>query len=447
MQFKSVKLLQALIFACVAFFACNKEPLTELVYGIDPATQKDLLCRSLRLDGENIKGDMPAGIGSGSAIVINHPEAVEVSAGVLLFIPYQVNDPELVCQLYLQVEGADNYWETALTIDSSSQQPYFEILIPKFVRDGNFNLVFSVADCNGNVSPIYSTNTIVSPLSDCSSSISGSVGITVRAFDLGDKPGRAGFSYEMYTIPDRLDIRYNGKWVASTGTLFNNSTLLPNCNGSSNGFVSGTGTLEFDYDPSVSRFVEVYISGCNAGTEWVVQPVCPDDFTLVGIHTSVSSNSILVNIWNHGHAWITVTKSGKTSRYGLWPDYNDAIEAAGLSNGPDTDRRIDFEQGTGKFSRFKYISPEQMEVLEDFINKHWEYNLLTRNCATFAQKSWKVATRDIENLDANELWNGSPIESPRILGNSILSMEAIDPTGYLRPLDVPQVNDPLDSFN
>ncbi|MDX1910135.1 MAG: hypothetical protein SFV22_01550 [Saprospiraceae bacterium] len=275
MKLTSSQLLQALLLACISFVACDKEPLTELVYGIDPATQKDLLCRSLRLNGENIKGDMPSGNGAGAAFVVNHPEAVEVSAGVLLFIPYEVNDPDLVCRLFLQVEGADNYWETLLTIDSSSQQPYFEILIPKFVRDGDFNLVFSVGDCNGNISPIYYTNTIVSPLSDCSSSISGSVGITVRSFDLGDQRGRAGFLYEMYTIPDRLDIRYNGRWVASTGTLFNNSTLLPDCNGTSDGFVSGTGLLEFDYDPNVSRFVEVYISGCNAGTEWVVEPTCP----------------------------------------------------------------------------------------------------------------------------------------------------------------------------
>jgi hypothetical protein len=445
MKKNALNIVHVLLLSCIAFFSCNKEPLTELTYGIDPATQQSLLCRSLRINGKNINGDMPSGIGTGAAFVLDHPSAVEVSAGVLLFIPYEVNNQDRVCQLYLQVEGADNYWETTLAVDAASQQPYFEILIPKFVQDGEFDLVFSVADCNGNVSQVYSTQTIVSPLADCSSSISGSVGITVRAFDLGDKPGRAGFSYEMYTIPDRLDIRYNGKWVASTGTLFNNNTLLPNCNGASDGFVSGTGTLEFDYDPSVSRFVEVYISGCNAGTEWVVSPICPDDFALVGVHTSVSS--IHDNIWNYGHAWITITKGNTTTRYGLWPDYNGAIEAAGLSNGVDSDRRINFEQGTGKFSRFKYIAPDQLLELETFINKHWEYSFLTRNCATFAQKSWKVATADVEDLDANEFWNGSPVESPRVLGSSILTMEAIDPTGYLRPTDVPQVNDPLDSFN
>lgn len=254
--------------------ACN-DNLTDLSYGIDPETQQSLLCKALRMAGNNKDGVMPSGIGTGSPIVISHPQAVEVSAGVLLYIPYTVSNPGSVCQVYLQVKGADNYWETILTSDPSSLQPFFQILIPKFVQEGDFDLVFSLADCSGNVSPVYSTNTMVSGLADCNTSISGSVGITVRAFDMGTVAGTAGFEYEMYSIKDRLDIRYNGKWVASTGTLFNDSVLIPNCSGSQEGFVSGDGLLTFEYNPKVSRFAEVYVSGCNTGTAWDVTPVCP----------------------------------------------------------------------------------------------------------------------------------------------------------------------------
>ncbi len=253
---------------------CSKDKTSDLTYGIDPASQKSLLCKSLRLNGSNKNGTMPSDIGTGSPVVVDHPVAVEVSAGVLLFIPYQISDTNDVCHIYLQVSGADNYWEAALTIDPSSHQPFFQILIPKFVIEGEFDLVFSLGDCNGNVSGIYSTETTVSPIADCNSSISGSVGITVRSFDLGDKEGLAGFGYEMYDIKDRLDIRYNGKWVASTGTLFSNQVLLPNCD-SFDGFVSDEGSLTFKYDPKVSRFVEVYVSGCIDGTAWDVWAICP----------------------------------------------------------------------------------------------------------------------------------------------------------------------------
>jgi hypothetical protein len=259
----------------LSFNACKKDTTTDLTYGIDPVAQKDLLCKALRLLGNNKDGNMPSGVGSGAPIVVSYPQAVEVSAGVLLFIPYQVLDTNQICNIYLQVAGADNYWETKLTLDPTTRQPYFKILIPKFVREGEFDLVFSVADCNGNVSKLYSTNTTVSPIADCGTGISGSVGITVRAFDLGDKAGIAKFMYEMYSIPDRLDIRYNGQWVASTGQLFDNSVTIPNCNGNGDGFVSDDGILSFPYDPRINRFVEVYVSGCNAGTEWDVDPMCP----------------------------------------------------------------------------------------------------------------------------------------------------------------------------
>lgn len=438
-------ILSGFLLSLLVFTACEKEITADLEFGIDPRNQLSLLCKALRLNGNNIEGDIPFSVGAGAPVVVSHPQAVEVSAGVLLFIPYQVSDTNRVCNIYLQVAGADNYWETTLTQDPSSRQPFFQILIPKFVRQGNFDLVFSIADCSGNVSRLYTTNTIVSPLADCNTSISGSVGITVRAFDLGEKAGKAGFLYEMYNIPDRLDIRYNGKWVASTGNLFDERVLIPNCGSGANGFVSGRGELVFDYDPNVSRFVEVYVSGCYSGTAWVVEPICPNDFVLVGVHTSVSGGTAVQNLWNHGHAWITVTKD-TTTRYGLWPDSNDSIIAAGLSNGSGTDRRINFEKGTGRFSRFMYISPKRLIEVEAFINKHWEYSLFTRNCATFAQKVWKVASGDQEDLRADEFWQGSPVESPRVLGNSIIAKEAVNPTGTLRPKDVPQVNDPLNSF-
>jgi hypothetical protein len=433
-----------LLLLVLGFNACKKDVTTDFDYGIEPDNQKNLLCKALRLNGNNVDGTMPVGTGTGAPIIVSHPQAVEISAGVLLFIPYRVNDTNRVCKVYLQVQGADNYWETKLTLDPTSRQPYFKILIPKFVRDGDFNLVFSVGDCNGNVSRLYSTKTIVSPPADCNVSISGSVGITVRSFDLGDKAGRAGFSYEMYSIPDRLDIYYGGKWVASTGKLFDNSVVIPDCNGNGNGFVSGEGELTFDYDPKISSTVQVYISGCNSGTRWDVAPICPDEFALMGIQTSVSFNSLIRNVWDSGHAWITMTKEDKTTRYGLWPDYSLVIKKAGINNGSGSDVRVNFETGTGKFARFAYLSPSKQREVAGFVGKHWEYSLLSRNCATFAQKTWFVATGEL--LDANEFFNGSPTESPRQLGNSIIAKEAIKSTAHLRPKDVPQVNDPLDSF-
>ncbi|TXB62295.1 hypothetical protein [Phaeodactylibacter luteus] len=272
---KNIGYIILIMMTVFAFSACEKEETDSLEYGLAPEKQLDMLCRALRLDGQNIEGEMPSGTGQGNALIVSHPEAVEISAGVLLFIPYTVRDTNDVCKVFLQVDGANNYWETRLIQDPSSGQPFFEILIPKFVQEGDFDLVFSIEDCNGNVSPVYSTLTSVQPAGDCDSAISGSVGITVRTFDLGEKKGEARFLYEMYSIRDRLDIRYNGDWVASTGSLFSDAVRIPNCD-VMDGFVSGAGILTLNYDPSVSRTVEVYISGCFSGTLWDLRVDCPE---------------------------------------------------------------------------------------------------------------------------------------------------------------------------
>lgn len=257
------------------FSACQKEIKTDWEYGIDPSTQTSLLCQSLRMAGINRDGEMPVGA-SGTTVLVSHPDAIEISAGILLYLPFTLTDPDLVCQLYIQVEGADNYWETLLTKDPTSGQPFFEILIPRFVREGQFEFVFSVEDCNGNISPAYFTQTTVKPTANCDENISGAVGITVRVFDMGDESGIARVQYEMYDIKDRLDLKYDGEWIASTGDLFNENVVIPDCSGSQNGFVSGAGELSFSYDPDISRYLEVYVSGCLDGTLWDLFVVCPE---------------------------------------------------------------------------------------------------------------------------------------------------------------------------
>lgn len=260
-----------------AFFPFCKDYTTDLRYGIDPSVDKSLLCEAIRLKGNNIDGNMPIGTGAGLPIVVDFPTTIEISAGVRVLIPYSISDPDKICKIYLQIEGANNYWETTVLKESGSGRPYFDILVPLFVMDGDFNFVFSLEDCNGNVSEKYTTKTVVSPLASCGETISGAYGITVRLFEMGEKSGAPRFTYDTYSIPDRIDIRYDGKWVASTGQLFDDTKLLPDCSSGLNGFVSGDGELSFTgYTPQKTRYVEVYISGCDVNTEWEITPFCPN---------------------------------------------------------------------------------------------------------------------------------------------------------------------------
>ena len=62
----------------------------------------------------------------------------------------------------------------------------------------------------------------------------------------------------MYTIPDRMIVKYNGVEVASTG-----------------GNVSGGGTLSFYFDGKPPYDYEVTVIGDDLGTAWYYTGYCP----------------------------------------------------------------------------------------------------------------------------------------------------------------------------
>lgn len=251
--------------------SCKKD--SDNIYGLEPNYEQDLVNHALRLKGKLIEGNIPAPTGTNAPIIVGYPSAVQVSAGVVLFIPYQISNPQQACKLYLQVEGSKSYWDAQIVTDSFTNGTYLEILIPNFVQNGNFNLRYAVADCSGNVSTYVSTNTIVTPPLGCGDVAEGSVGITVLHFTLGNKSGAVRVNYDMYTIPDRLDVRYNNVWIGSTGTMLNNAAQGPQCG--LDGFVSSNNNFTFNYNPSNGKDLSVYVSGCNSGTAWTVSVDCP----------------------------------------------------------------------------------------------------------------------------------------------------------------------------
>lgn len=89
---------------------------------------------------------------------------------------------------------------------------------------------------------------------------SGGQGTTFTTQILGASPGSVDVSYQMYTIPDQMDIYYNNALVASTGAL-----------------VSGGGDLIFNYSPLPGGpyhcIIRMYAP--NSGTAWDFIAYCP----------------------------------------------------------------------------------------------------------------------------------------------------------------------------
>jgi hypothetical protein len=251
--------------------SCGKE-LEDLNYGADAETSENVANNHLRV-GESsilIPGDMP-GDENGGIQLNQFPSVVQVSAGITLFYTFNSNRNEDLCQLYLQIEGSDSYWKSP--IQRIQGTPYVAVFIPNNVQNGEFNILFSVEDCNGNISRINSVNTQVAEPLACGQSFEGSYGITALNAYIQTQ-GIVTINYEFYSIPDRMDVRYNDAWVASTGSLLQ-PNQIPSCTVFQNGVVSGSGSLSFDVNPNVSNFFQVYVSGCDVDTAWIVDIICP----------------------------------------------------------------------------------------------------------------------------------------------------------------------------
>jgi len=87
---------------------------------------------------------------------------------------------------------------------------------------------------------------------------SGGYGVTVTKHFLGIDAGTVNINYEMYSIPDRMIVEYNGNEVAATP-----------------GNVSGKGTLSFYFDGNPPYDYTITMIGDDTGTAWVYVAGCP----------------------------------------------------------------------------------------------------------------------------------------------------------------------------
>jgi hypothetical protein len=104
----------------------------------------------------------------------------------------------------------------------------------------------------------------------------GETGTTFTTHTLGFLPGLVTATYDMYSIPDQMEIYYNGSLVAST-----------------NGLVSDAGTLTFQYNPIVGgpNFCTIKLYAPNDGTAWEYLVGCPENVP-TGVHIASSPSTV-----------------------------------------------------------------------------------------------------------------------------------------------------------
>ncbi len=149
---------------------------------------------------------------------------------------------------------------------------------------------------------------------------------------------------------------------------------------------------------------------------------------VLGVHSNVAANAGLTD----GHAWLTVSRDGIITTYGLWPDDHPRIIAMGLNDVKKSDIRIGMEAGSSSVSsRFYKLTTAQTITLERKLKENvtWGY---TNTCASWASSTASSITK--ENVDADEFYL---TDTPRKLTETIVKLEKIRPTSTGNPKGVP----------
>lgn len=96
--------------------------------------------------------------------------------------------------------------------------------------------------------------------------ISGGYGVIPTLHSIGNKSGTIQLTYEMFSVPDKLEVFYGNELLFSTKEF------------SPDGFVSGSNTknITYTYEEKTGTEIEVIVTGDKIGTAWEYTVNCPE---------------------------------------------------------------------------------------------------------------------------------------------------------------------------
>lgn len=152
---------------------------------------------------------------------------------------------------------------------------------------------------------------------------------------------------------------------------------------------------------------------------------------VLGIHTNTEPGAPLID----GHAWLTITRNGKTEAYGLWPA--DHPRFSQETSPPATDIRRGIENGfEATASRYYELTPDQLRSFEAATREKatWAY---TNTCASWASDTAYRVTG--ERVNASELVGLT--DTPRQMRESIEALEKERSTSHDAPRQPTEAQD------
>lgn len=266
--------------------SCKKEESkstpTYADYSISPSSSDSLMMVISFGEARRMSSAWPTTAPTGTVTIDYDPSLTVSTGGSKTYLPIIYQGSEAFTKVLLMVSGASkDYFVFDVANSGTSGTVYVPMTIPKSVMQGNFNLKVLLQNAKGD---IVSSKTLSVPVQvkkpyECNTagaSVSGSAGITQTLHGLSGKAGNVAINWNTYSVPDRIDVFVDGKWMAGTGKTIAPPPPLCPCSAPQDGFVGATGTFTVPVTAS-SKNVEVYVSGCiGGGTAWDYTLKCPE---------------------------------------------------------------------------------------------------------------------------------------------------------------------------
>ena len=137
--------------------ACKKDALDH----IDPSESPSELSRAFVIpNAVNRNGAAPASNEFQTLKINTWQASASITADNYLFIPFLMDDNQEVKGVYLQVEGADNYWEIPIESGADIAQ-VLSVGVPANVTEGQFSVDYRLFGSGGSIGNTVRLNTVV----------------------------------------------------------------------------------------------------------------------------------------------------------------------------------------------------------------------------------------------------------------------------------------------
>jgi hypothetical protein len=285
------------------FFSCKKGEieLDNTAIGVDPNVNIEMVNQLLQMEGKMVEGDLPAKTAAFGGIyypiqVTNNDtilDTILTNYDLPVYIPFSIPNKGLykIQNLQFKLAGTNYYWKVPSPDTTTGSEFAFSFIIPRLVKSTNFRIDFNaklLASALGRKdSCITDSGSVflkVANIRECGDTIIGSAGISQFRYHLKEN-GKAGPTNIMFApgrLPDRIDVKYNGKYVASSCPSPIKDWQFPKCSGNDFCFFPNQEQFRaftFDYDPAKSTYVDIFITGwcADSRTLWKLWVPCPKE--------------------------------------------------------------------------------------------------------------------------------------------------------------------------